>query len=392
MTRAVRALNPLVTAPPMAMRSGLPKVRHRTRLGAGPGGVMHSKPSTRLDPNRPRRERPAVKIPSRIRNIRGLTSDEALLALADMARLVPSDQAIVELGVYQGKSLLTLAWGATLGNHAHAWGIDPWDLMTEPNEDISYLGKDFNPYNHEGNRRWAEWHVKSLGYSRSATLVHNFSTDVGYGWEGPPVGLLYVDGDHSYEGVMGDVAAWSPHLAPGATIVFDDYVSGFADTVIRAIEELVTDGTLEPIQLHAGRLAVTRLTGGSKAPGDIEPAGESDPEGDRRPGDGENDPAWDGVEQEHRVEVDEAQRLPTTTDTEVISPEPAEQSPDYVADERLIVMPKEAEELGDVGLQGARIEELNTVQLRALAKARGIKLGIRKDKRDAMLDALRAGE
>lgn len=378
---AVRALNPLVTAPPMATRSGRQKpLRHRTRLGSNPGGVVHSKPSTRLDPNRPRKERPAVKIPSRIRQIRGLTSDEALLALADMARGVPRDEAIVELGVYQGKSLLTLAWGSTLGNHAHVWGIDPWELMHETNEDISYLGKDFPPYHSVGNRRWAEWHSKSLGYSRAISIIHGFSDEAGHNWGGPLVGLLYVDGDHSYEGVRADIVAWAGHLAPGATIVFDDYVSGFAETVIRAIEEMVTAGVLEAIALHAGRLAVTRLTedwnaklhelmgGWVPTRNDTPPAAEMvDEEGDRRPGDGENDPAWEGVA-----------GLPPESETE--------------QDERLIVMPAEAEALEDVGLQGARIEELKLDQLKALAKARSIVLGARKDKKDLILEALRAGK
>jgi hypothetical protein len=389
---AVRALNPLVTAPPMATRSGRQKpLRHRTRLGAGAGGVMHSKPSTRLDPDRPRRERPAVKIPSRIRQIRGLTSEEALLAIADMARGVPRDQAIVELGVYQGKSLLTLAWGATLGNHAHVWGVDPWDLMPETNEDISYLGKDFPPYHSEGNRRWAQWHSKALGYSRAITIVHGFSDETGHTWSGPPVGLLYVDGDHSYEGVRSDIVAWAAHLAPGATIVFDDYVSGFADTVIRAIEEMVTAGVLEAIALHAGRLAVTRLTedwnaklhelmgGWVPTRNDTPPAAEVDPEGDRRPGDGENDPAWDGVE---------------------LGPAPAGREPILVTDEqeRAILLGTEsgrmivhADELDGVAA-GTDVEELKLDQLKALAKARGIVLGARKDKKDLIVEALRGGK
>jgi hypothetical protein len=48
---------------------------------------------------------------------------------------------------------------------------------------------------------------------------------------------------------------------------------------------------------------------------------------------------------------------------------------------------------GEVGgvAAGTSIEELNTGQLRALAKSRGIRLGVRKDKREAMLQALRDG-
>jgi hypothetical protein len=416
---AVRALNPLVTAPPVPA-PGSTKLRHRTRLGTGPGGTMHSKPSTRLDPDRQRRNR-AMRIPTRIRKVRGLTSEEALIALADMARQVPADQAIVELGVYQGQSALVLAWGASQGQRAHIHAYDPWDMMSEPNEDISYMGKGFQPYNSEGNRRWAQWNVRSLGYSGAITLEQAFSADAGHAWTGPPVGLLFVDGDHSYEGVLQDVTAWASHLAPEATIVFDDYVSGFAASVIRAIDDLVTAGVLEPVQVHSGRLAVTRLAedwntklhammgGWVRTRQELEQASQEgieaaakrvadpDPEGDRRPGDGEGDPAWDGVEQAEDAEdmsdhgaldllqQDEQARFDDGAEAR------AELAQHATESARLVVAEGPEADATTVPA-GTSIEELNTVQLRALAKTRGIKLGTRKDKKDEMLDALRAGE
>lgn len=393
---AVRALNPLVTAPPASVRA-LPDrrmpPRHRTRLGLDAAGAIQSKPSTsRLDP-RSRKGRPAMRIPRRIRDIRGLTSQEALLTLADMALQVPRGEAIVELGVYQGQSLLTLAWGSSQGASAHVYGIDPWELAEEPSEDIGYLGKQFPAFTHDGNRRWTQWHVRSLGYSNLITVIAGFSHLEGQAWQGPPVGLLYVDGDHRYEAVIRDALTWAEQMAEGGRIVFDDYVSSQPD-VIRAVEELVQAGILEPVQIHADRLADTRLTAGwaeardryvdeataqaLRAPqvtstvdsrvGEEVQLPLEDPEQDRRPGDGENDPAWDGVAEA----PEELEELPVRSTEQ----------------ERLVVQEAELDGVA----AGTSIEDLNTVQLRALAKARGIKLGTRKDKRDAMLQALREGE
>ena len=53
------------------------------------------------------------------------------------------------------------------------------------------------------------------------TLIPRPSAEVAPTW-GSPIGLLYVDGDHSYEGVRQDFECWSPWLLPGASVIFHD--------------------------------------------------------------------------------------------------------------------------------------------------------------------------
>ncbi len=56
------------------------------------------------------------------------------------------------------------------------------------------------------------------------------------------IDLLFIDGDHSYDGCLTDIQAWSPHLVRGATIIFHDY--SWADGVRRAIEEMIVPNQL----------------------------------------------------------------------------------------------------------------------------------------------------
>lgn len=42
------------------------------------------------------------------------------------------------------------------------------------------------------------------------------------GWT-QPIDLLFVDGDHSYEGAAADLINWSPHVVPGGWVLVDDY-------------------------------------------------------------------------------------------------------------------------------------------------------------------------
>jgi predicted O-methyltransferase YrrM len=49
------------------------------------------------------------------------------------------------------------------------------------------------------------------------------------------IDLLFIDGDHSYEGVKTDWDLYSPLLKSGSCVVFHDY--GWAEGVIRVVEE-----------------------------------------------------------------------------------------------------------------------------------------------------------
>jgi predicted O-methyltransferase YrrM len=65
------------------------------------------------------------------------------------------------------------------------------------------------------------------------------SIRAGSGWEGGPIDLLFVDGNHSYDYVRSELEAWEPHLTSGATIVFHDYGTGHPawEAVKRAADE-----------------------------------------------------------------------------------------------------------------------------------------------------------
>src|SRR5690606_24637600 len=151
-----------------------------------------------------------------------LTEPEALDWLEQAAREVPRDQAIVELGVYRGDSLVRLALGSRAGEGAHCWGIDPWGLpgayATRPAMRRKYGIQNMYVAQRELERRCV---------TQLVTLVRDFSVSVGQRWSGPRVGLLYIDALHTEEAVLCDYEAWAPHLAPGSIVAYDDYCPRF---------------------------------------------------------------------------------------------------------------------------------------------------------------------
>lgn len=314
--------------------------------------------TTRRPTRRPvgttRQGRLMMKAPRFFRRVRAATPEDVMAALADFAAQVPGDQEIVEIGVFHGRTALQMAWGARQGGRAHVTAIDPWDLP----------GNDYGPpFTDTSTRRWAFHHVQTLGYSRDITLVQGFSVDAARDYDGPPVGLLFVDGDHSKAGARQDIESWAPHLAEGARIAVDDYGHPDWPGVKAAVDALVDEGVLEPVEVFHGALAVTRLattpnTGRTTA-----------------------------------VTSEGVHPSPDRDVTVLGSPdEPPAQTPDTEVSTHVPERTVVAEGELDGVAAGTSINDLTLAQLRALAKVREIVLGQRKDKKAEILAALRDGE
>lgn len=321
-----------------------------------------------------------LPFPRHFKRVIGATPPEIELTLADLAAQVPEDQEIVELGVFQGRTALIMAWGARQGHGAHVTGIDLWD---DPRNTYDA------PFTDPGSERWARHHVQSLGYSGQIRLIKGHSAEIADTWIGDPekpVGLLFVDGDHSAEGARQDIEAWAPHLADGARIAVDDYGHPDWPGVKEAVDALVDEGFLEPVEVFHDRLAVTRLA--------VRPDWEN---GDNDPADG---PTSHGVEPgTDRVTAITGEGVATSPD-----PEPEDEAEELF---RQLTKPDNFGTVVDVssngvlwdnadeaefGRPGTPIENLTIPQLKALAKVRGIVLGARKDKRDLIIEAIKAGQ
>jgi hypothetical protein len=387
------------------LRQGRPEVRPaRETRQISPGSVP------RRVPQRPRGGSVSrtFPFPRHFKNIRGATPDAIGVALADFASAVPADQEIVELGVFQGRSALMMAWGSRQGHGAHLTGVDAWDLP----------GNTYGPpFTDEGSRRWAAHWVQALGYSGRISLVQGFATDIAEHWVttpdligygNKPVGLLFVDDDHSYAGARGAIESWAPHLAPGARIAVDDYGHPDWPGVKEAVDALVAEGFLAPIEVFHDRLAVTRLVDDQDGV-----AGRTLP---RREDGTIGDPPITSITSEgaewgplpeitpspypsvgDQVAVPPAEGNPlvpfVATESPVLQPSPGGQADSEVSIDRTKMTLTEAIEIEVMqGLPStASITDMNLVQLKALAKHRGIVLGARKDKRDLILGALRSG-
>jgi MMP 1-O-methyltransferase len=166
--------------------------------------------------------------------------------LFELAAAVPPGQDIVEIGSYPGRSTVFLALGAQPGRTIHA--VDPHTsgcLQLRKGESID-------------TSKYFLQNIAEMGVEDRVEPHITFSVDAAHTYTGRPVGLLFVDGNHSEKAVVDDGREWAVHMAPGCFVAFDDIAwTGVA----RGVDGLVSQGILPPV---AGRVGKIGLCGPSK--------------------------------------------------------------------------------------------------------------------------------
>jgi hypothetical protein len=60
------------------------------------------------------------------------------------------------------------------------------------------------------------------------------------------INVIFIDGDHSYEGCKADIDTWYPHMAKDGVMLFHDCDST-SPGVVRAVEEFVKDNNFKDV-------------------------------------------------------------------------------------------------------------------------------------------------
>lgn len=159
-------------------------------------------------------------------NTQGLIEVEEGERLAELAAMVPRNQAIVEIGTHTGLSACWMAAGSLRGRRAHIVCIDPWPEPRPPsdayNDDPWNLGADGVLERFRMNVAGTTQDLPNEDYGEIITPIRATSQEMATRWV-KPIGLLFIDAIHTFEAVKADYEAWSPHVAPGGWIALNDY-------------------------------------------------------------------------------------------------------------------------------------------------------------------------
>jgi MMP 1-O-methyltransferase len=146
-------------------------------------------------------------------SVEGWLSDAQGRALYRAASLVKGRGAIVEIGSWKGRSTVWLAHGARRAR-ARVIAIDPHVSSREDPKAKTLAAFKTN--------------IGRAGVEQDVEAMVMTSADAARAVQGD-VELLFVDGDHSFEGALADARTWLPRLVHGGTVMFHDVAaSGYS--------------------------------------------------------------------------------------------------------------------------------------------------------------------
>jgi predicted O-methyltransferase YrrM len=151
--------------------------------------------------------------------IHGWLSCQEARTLLLLAAYAPLDQPIVEIGSFKGLSTCYLALGSALAARGPLTAIDHFRGSPEHQlgqfEQVAEIvanGSTFETFHNNLHQRGLWPMVKPMVMTAAAAASH---------WQGP-IGLLFLDAEHTWEATERDFNLFAPFVVPGGLVAFHD--------------------------------------------------------------------------------------------------------------------------------------------------------------------------
>lgn len=173
---------------------------------------------------------------------------------------------VLEVGSYKGRSTI---WMARVAQSVFA--VDTWDgrCTPTPQDTLPEFLANLQKYN-VADKVTAGGGTLAMvrkGQTQHPTLGEFENPDFG------PFDLIFIDGDHSEEGVKADIEESLSLLAPGGLMAFHDYARPTDPGVQAAVDELVFIKQSASIVDRAGTVIILEVKDGGR--NETRPAGEA---------------------------------------------------------------------------------------------------------------------
>lgn len=231
-----------------------------------------------------------VSLENAVKDVPGWTPIDQLHSLFMLAMSTSELEGdILELGSWCGRSAIALGFAARLTGKAKVVCVDLFPEKSDwyENSDGSHSfkvaleGKVFNAYNEQ--TVWKEPFERDIVpvYARNPSLLKTFQKSISdqnlqdlvttfrgdldlFSAHAPKdfrCKLAFVDGDHSYDAVCGDIARVEKFLIPGGWICFDDAFSSYEGVNQAIADKIIANPRYGVAQQLTRKLFVAKFKG-----------------------------------------------------------------------------------------------------------------------------------
>ncbi len=212
-----------------------------------------------------------------IEKIPGILHPLEGFALFMLSMDAPTDNMIVEVGSYLGRSTSYLALGSLISRKKGIYAVDMF-----PKASDWFLGED-GLYHIRGSDYYLEESIfkeRALffygdhAYSSTLEIFRDIVRKVGLddlivAFKGnsyqcarelkAPVRMAFIDGDHTYDGVKKDILALADMIVENGFMCFHDYSSSFPGVVQAVNEFVINSGRFADIYQVKGLLVARKM-------------------------------------------------------------------------------------------------------------------------------------
>jgi predicted O-methyltransferase YrrM len=146
---------------------------------------------------------------------------------------------ILEVGAFKGQTTAVLS-DVAAENGGRVYVVDPMQWASKPAHILEWIFGLLHPFSYEKifwrnvNRTGHKNVVLHRALSTDATLIARSDPEL------QQFDLVFIDGEHTYEGALADVLNWGSRVRQGGLILMHDAIERFPG-VVRVIRELETE-------------------------------------------------------------------------------------------------------------------------------------------------------
>lgn len=150
----------------------------------------------------------------------------------------PREGTVLEIGSYKGRSTVALASIVRQYGLGRVVAVDPHTSPSSTDPDLRAQGKTTSWDDFVGN-------LERAGVRDTVEAHRELSGDLARRWH-EPLRLLWIDGDHTYEGARADLDLYRPFLVDGAIVAMHDVLGTWEGSLRVFVEHVLGSDDFGP--------------------------------------------------------------------------------------------------------------------------------------------------